>query len=108
MGRSPMRAKRAAFRIVADRDFSVPCENEKQALAIARERARPVVRQWLRRVKLEVTAGWLLPIDLLVAEELTDYPSANEGRCYAGQERLARALGCCPRTVRSSLARLRA
>jgi hypothetical protein len=61
----------------------------------------------LRRIELDVMAGRLAPLDFLVAKELSNYPSANEGRCYAGQKRIGKAVGACDRTARSSLKRLR-
>ena len=95
------------LRIVAGLDLSEPQPDEKKALAEARERARPILKEWLRRVELAVMAGQLAAIDFLMAKELTNYPSANEGRCYAGQERLGAALGSSVRTARYSLKRLR-
>jgi hypothetical protein len=93
------------FRIVGGLDLTP--QSEKKALDEARKRARPVLRAWLRRVELDVMAGQLAALDFLTAKELTNYPSANEGRCYAGQERLGAALGSSARTARSSLKRLR-
>lgn len=93
------------FRVVAGLDFSA-ARDEKRSLAQARARARPILREWLRRVEHHVLAGKLGPLDLMMAKELTNYPSANEGRCYAGQERLGAAVGKCARTARSSLKRL--
>lgn len=81
--------------------------DDEKSLAEARKRARPILREWLRRIELAVMAGELSPIDFLIAKELCNYPSANEGRCYAGQERLGAAVGSCTRTARSSLSRLR-
>jgi Helix-turn-helix domain len=95
------------FRVVAGLDFSTSPLDNKKALAEARKRARPVLRQWLRRIELDVMAGQLSPLDFLMAKELCNYPSSNWGRCYAGQERLGAAVGSCARTARSSLKRLR-
>jgi hypothetical protein len=94
-----------AFRVVGGLDLTP--QNEKKSLDEARKRARPVLREWLRRVELDVMAGQLAAIDFLMAKELTNYPSANEGRCYAGQERLGAGLGSSARTARASLKRLR-
>ncbi len=89
------------FRIVGGRD-----QNDPKSLAEARRRARPLLRYWLRKVERAVVDGRLLPIDYLLAKELTNYPSSNQGRCYAGQKRLGRAVGRCARTARQSLKRL--
>lgn len=94
-----------AFRIVGGIDFS-PNRDDKAALFQARARARPILKEWLIRVEHHIMAGALSPLDLMMARELTNYPSANEGRCYAGQERLGKAIGSCARTARSSLKRL--
>jgi hypothetical protein len=68
-----------AFRVVGGLD-SAP-QNEKKGLEEARKRARPILKEWLRRVELAVMAGELLPLDFLMCKELCNYPSANEGRC---------------------------
>jgi hypothetical protein len=80
--------------------------NDSASLAESRKLARPILRQWLRRIELDVMAGQLAPLDVLTAKELCNYPSANHGRCFAGQQRIAAAIGSCARTVRSSLKRL--
>jgi hypothetical protein len=80
----------------------------KAALSEARKRARPVLRKWQRRVELAIMAGELSSVDYLMAKELCNYPSANEGYCYGGQRRLGKAIGSSDRTARASLARLRA
>ncbi len=90
------------FRFVGGRD-----QGDPKTLAELRRRARPLHRYWLRKVEQAVIAGRLLPIDLMLAKELTNYPSANEGRCYAGQTRLGLAIGRTPRTARQSLKRMR-
>jgi hypothetical protein len=94
------------FRVVAGLDLS-PAQSDKKALAEARKSARPILKEWLRRIELAVMAGELTPLDYLMAKELCNYPSSNEGRCYAGQERLGAAVGATARTARSSLKRLR-
>jgi hypothetical protein len=94
------------FRVVAGLDPS-PAQSDKKALAEARKSARPILKEWLRRIELAVMAGELSPLDYLMAKELCNYPSSNEGRCYAGQERLGAAVGATARTARSSLKRLR-
>jgi hypothetical protein len=94
------------FRVVAGLDLS-PAQSDKKALAEARKSARPILKEWLRRIELAVMGGELSPLDYLMAKELCNYPSSNEGRCYAGQERLGAAVGATARTARSSLKRLR-
>jgi hypothetical protein len=79
------------FRIVGGLDVS-PAQSEDNALAEARKRARPILRAWLRRVELYVMAGQLRSVDYMLAKEMCNYPSANQGRCYAGQERLGAAV----------------
>jgi hypothetical protein len=86
--------------------FSVIVGGKDQSLADARRRARPVLRNWLRKVECAVIDKKLQPLDYLMAKELVNYPSANEGYCYAGQTRLGRKLGRCDRTARESLKRL--
>jgi hypothetical protein len=97
---------KSIFRIAGGLDYSTR-QAEKQFLADARERARPILREWLRRIELDVMAGRLAAIDFLTAKELCNYPSANVGRCYASQDRIGEAIGACARTARSSLKRLR-
>lgn len=46
------------------------------------------------------------PTYYLLAKELANYPSANEGRAYPGVKRLAEKLGCVDRTVNRGLERL--
>lgn len=101
---------KSAFRIVGGLDFdaSADRDDDKRALAEARKRARPLLREWLRRVRHHIRAGLLVPVDGLVAEELENYPSANYGRCYAGRNRIAEAIGSYPRTVDRSFQRLEA
>jgi hypothetical protein len=57
-------------------------------------------------VERAVIDGQLSAIGYLVAKELTNYPSANEGRCYASQRRIAGKSGSCERTAREALRRL--
>lgn len=92
------------FRVVGGLDTALP--NSKSSLAEARRHARPVLKRWLQRVEHHIVSGQLAPLDYLLAKELTNYPSANEGRCYAGQTRLGAAVGSCTRTARSSLKRM--
>jgi hypothetical protein len=94
------------FRVVSGLDLTT-AQSEKKALDKARKHARPLLNEWLRRVELDVMAGQLAPVDFLTAKELTNYPSANEGRCYAGQQRIGEAIGASARTARASLKRLR-
>lgn len=93
------------FHIVGGLDLSAE-RDPKKSLAQARRFARPFLKRWLQQVEQQVLAGRLIPLDLMMAKELTNYPSANEGRCYAGQTRLGAAVGSCQRTARSSLKRL--
>ena len=88
------------FRVVGGRD------QHPNSLAEARKHARPLLRYWMRKVEKAVLSGRLLPIDLMLAKELTNYPSANEGRCYAGQKRLGAAIARSDRTARECLKRL--
>jgi hypothetical protein len=96
-----MASSRSAFRVVGGRDFPA-----QQSLAEARRRARPLLNYWLRKVERAVVDKKLQPVDYLMAKELTNYPSANQGRCYPGQTRLGKKLGICDRTARRSLKRL--
>lgn len=91
--------------IVSGTDFS-ESRDGKASLAEARRRARPILQKWIKCVEQRVLLGDLTALDVMMARELTNYPSANEGRCYAGQERLGAAIGKCARTARSSLHRL--
>jgi hypothetical protein len=97
---------KSIFSIAGGLDYSTR-QAEKQSLADARKRARPVLREWLRRIELDVMSGQLAAIDFLTAKELCNYPSANVGRCYASQDRIGAAIGASARTARSSLKRLR-
>jgi hypothetical protein len=90
------------FRVVGGKDSS-----EQNSLEEARRRARPLIRYWLGKVERAVLSGRLLPIDLMIAKQLVNYPSANEGRCYAGQTALGKAVARSVRTARESLARMR-
>lgn len=93
------------FRLVGGIDYSEQ-RDDKMSVAEARRIARPILRDWLKRVECNVVDGKLSALDLMMARELTNYPSANQGRCYAGQERLGKAIGKCARTARTSLHRL--
>ena len=93
------------FRVVGGLDLSAE-RDAKKSLEEARKRARPVLKRWLQQVKDCTVKRSIKPIDYMMAEHLTDYPSANEGRCYAGQKRLGAKIGCCDRTARRSLRRL--
>lgn len=86
------------LRVVAGLDLQ-----ERQTLDQERRRARPILREYVRRVKLAVMAGELPPIAALLAEELVNYPSANHGRCYASQARLGKAIGVSDRWARQAL-----
>ena len=80
---------------------------EARERADLQKRARPFIRMWLRRVEEAMAKRVIRPVDAVLARELTNYPSANEGRCYAGRKRLACKLGRCVRTVAGALHRLR-
>lgn len=95
---------RRAFRIVGGLD--IERDGDGVTRAEARRRARPILRHWLRLVGQGVADGALSPTDYLLAQALTHYPSANYGRCWAGQQRLADTLGRTTRTIRTSLTRL--
>jgi hypothetical protein len=77
------------FKVVAGLDLT-----ERVSRKELRKRARPLHKQWLRRVDALIKSGkWSARHDRL-ADELLNYPSADEGRCYAGQERLGKNIGC--------------
>jgi len=97
------------FKVVGGLDVALGAD--RLSRAEARRRARPLNRQWLGAIDQHITEGKapkLLHVDYRMAKELTNYPSANEGRCYAGQKRLGAKIGVAERTARGSLARLRA
>src|ERR1700737_906527 len=71
-----------------------------------RNAARPRIRKWLARIEAEISTGRLSALEGRLAQILTNYPSANDGICWSGQQRLAAKLGRCDRTVRRSLDRL--
>jgi hypothetical protein len=75
--------------------------------ALKRNRARGPLSRWLKAVDAAICTKKLIPTDGRLARELTNYPSANEGICWAGQSRLAGILGRSDRTVRYSLQRMR-
>jgi hypothetical protein len=68
---------------------------------------RKVVREWRDAVAAKVKAGELPAIDCLMAEALTNFPSADHGYCWAGQKRLGDAIGRQVRAARDSIKRLR-
>jgi Helix-turn-helix domain len=74
----------------------------------ARNKARPRLAAWRRRIEAEIRDGWLANLEGRLAEALTNFPSANRGIAWPGQMRLAGTLGKSDRTVRRSLARLEA
>jgi hypothetical protein len=76
-----------------------------QAVA-ARNKARPHITRWLKSVETKIRDRELSDFDGRLVQHFTNYPSANQGLCWAGQTRLARKLGRCERTIRYSLERL--
>ena len=71
-----------------------------------RTAAQPRLRAWLKAVDGKVQTKQLKDLDYRVANILTSYPSANAGKCWAGQKRLAHQAGRSERTVRAALGRL--
>jgi len=71
-----------------------------------REAARPRLLAWLRVVEAKVRTKELKDLDYRLAVVLTNYPSANEGKCWAGQKRLADQMGRSERTIREAVGRL--
>jgi hypothetical protein len=96
---------RRRLRVVGGRDARP--EDDTRIRAEARKRARPILRAWLNRIEHYVAAGKLSEVDYRTAKEMTNYPSANFGRCFAGQERIGHNLNRSQRTVRESQSRLR-
>ena len=90
---------RPLLQVVAGKDFA-PKEPTKT------ER-RKVVRGWCDDVKAKIKAGELQAIDYLLAEALTNFPSADRGFCWAGQKRLADTIGRQVRSVQSAMKRFR-
>jgi DNA-binding MarR family transcriptional regulator len=72
----------------------------------ARAAARPALLAWHKAVEAMVRAKKLKDLDYRLAVILTNYPSANFGKCWAGQKRLADQAGRCERTIREALGRL--
>jgi Helix-turn-helix domain len=81
-------------------------EIARQAVSEARAAARPLILAWLKIVEAKVRTKKLRDLDYRLAVILTNYPSANDGRCWAGQKRLADQAGRCERTIREALGRL--
>jgi DNA-binding MarR family transcriptional regulator len=73
----------------------------------ARVAARPLIFAWLKAVEALVRTKKLKDLDYRLAVILTNCgPSANVGKCFAGQKRLADQAGRCERTIREALGRL--
>jgi hypothetical protein len=81
-------------------------EIARQAASEARAAARPLILTWLKNVEAKVRTKKLRDLDYRLAVILTNYPSANVGKCWAGQKRLADQAGRCERTIREALGRL--
>src|SRR5690348_17306714 len=77
------------------------CEKAK-----LRSAARGLLRAWLGAVEHKVRTKALKDLDYRLATILTSFPSANAGKCWAGQKRLAQQAGRSERTVREALGRL--
>lgn len=77
-----------------------------QAASEARAAARPLILAWLKNVEARVRSKKLRDLDYRLAVILTNYPSANVGKCWAGQKRLSDQAGRCERTIREALGRL--
>lgn len=71
-----------------------------------RATARPLLRAWLGAVEHKIQAKSLKDLDYRLAVILTNFPSANEGKCWPRQKRLARQAGRSERTIREALGRL--
>jgi hypothetical protein len=100
---------KSAFRVVGGLDFDAREDREDKRTRLEdRKRAAPLIREWRKRVRHHMRAGYLLPIDEMVALELLNYPSANHGKCYAGRRRIADTIGSNQRTVDRALERLEA
>jgi hypothetical protein len=78
----------------------------KQLADAARDRARVHIVRWLKEVEAKVRAGKLNDLDARFARALTNFPSANQGTCWAGQPRLAETLGKSVRTIGYCVKRL--
>lgn len=72
----------------------------------ARVAARPLIFAWLKAVEAAARSKKLKDLDYRLAVILTSYPSANVGKCWAGQKRLADQAGRCERSIREALGRL--
>jgi hypothetical protein len=81
-------------------------EIARQAASEARAAARPLILTWLKNVEAKVRTKKLRDLDYRLAVILTNYPSANVGKCWAGQKRLSDQAGRCERTIREALGRL--
>jgi hypothetical protein len=81
-------------------------EIARQAASEARAAARPLILAWLKNVEAKVRTKKLRDLDYRLAVILTNYPSANAGKCWAGQKRLSDQAGRCERTIREALGRL--
>jgi hypothetical protein len=82
-------------------------DQSSSARRAQRERSRPFLKRWIDAVDAKVASKRLGEFCLRLGEKLTNYPSANVGKSYPGQERLGRDLGKAPRTVRAALKDMR-
>jgi hypothetical protein len=71
-----------------------------------RKAARKRIAAWLKAVEVAARSKKLKDLDCRVAAALTNYPSANHGKCWAGIKRLADQLGRSERTIRYAIERL--
>jgi DNA-binding transcriptional ArsR family regulator len=72
----------------------------------ARKAARKRTAAWLKAVEAAARDKKLKDLDCRVAGVMTNYPSANRGKCWAGIERLADQIGRSERTIRYAIDRL--
>jgi hypothetical protein len=85
------------LRVVAGRDYD-------EALS-SKQRQRRVLK-WLSAADAKRVAGVIRLVDCAVARALENFPSANQGYCFAGQDTLGKRVGRSGRRVRESLKRL--
>src|SRR4051794_17173944 len=83
-------------------------QDESKRRRAERERARPLLRAWLKAVDAKINTKLLGEFQGRLARKLTNYPSANVGKCWVGQDRLAADLGKSRRTVAAALNDLKA
>jgi hypothetical protein len=89
----------------------LPFKNPSQRSAApdhvaARNKARPLIAAWLKKIDVAIREGRLSALDGRLARALTDFPSANQGKSWPSQLRFAATLGKSARTIRYAVARL--